>query len=33
MIGVNGDSQPMWYLNADMTRSRYTAHRLHRVFA
>ena len=25
MIGVNGDSQPMLYLNADMTRSRYTA--------
>lgn len=25
MIGVNGGSQPMWYLNADMTRSRYTA--------
>ena len=24
MIGVNGGSQPM-YLNADMTRSRYTA--------
>ncbi len=25
MIGVNGGSQPMLYLNADMTRSRYTA--------